>query len=102
MLPQRNLASFSISAILAPVASPGGASHGVRSQHRPQTHRQKPLICCDATGKEISENISNVLKLCRCLREPDRTPARQMVSFDPGIGAVTAFVNGAPCALTLH
>jgi len=24
------------------------------------------VICCDGTGNEISENISNVLKLYRC------------------------------------
>ena len=27
------------------------------------------IICCDGTGNEISENISNVLKLYRCLRK---------------------------------
>ncbi len=27
------------------------------------------VICCDGTGNEISENISNVLKLYRCLRK---------------------------------
>jgi len=27
------------------------------------------VICCGGTGNEISENISNVLKLYRCLRE---------------------------------
>jgi uncharacterized protein (DUF2235 family) len=27
------------------------------------------VISCDGTGHEISENISNVLKLYRCLRK---------------------------------
>ena len=30
------------------------------------------IICCDGTGNEISENISNVLKLHRCLRKTRR------------------------------
>lgn len=34
-------------------------------------------ICCDGTGNEISENISNVLKLYRVLRKTDKTePAK--------------------------
>ena len=41
-------------------------------------HDRKPepknlVICCDGTGNEISENISNVLKLYRCLRKTDKT-----------------------------
>jgi uncharacterized protein (DUF2235 family) len=47
------------------------------------------VICCDGTGNEISENISNVLKLYRCLRKTDRTSPRQMVFYDPGVGTVT-------------
>ena len=31
------------------------------------------IICCDGTGNEISENISNVLKFYRCLRKTDKT-----------------------------
>ena len=31
------------------------------------------IICCDGTGNEISENISNVLKLYRCLRKTEKT-----------------------------
>ena len=31
------------------------------------------VICCDGTGNEISENISNVLKLYRCLRKTGKT-----------------------------
>jgi uncharacterized protein (DUF2235 family) len=35
------------------------------------------IICCDGTGNEISENISNVLKLYRCLRKTEKP--RQLV-----------------------
>jgi len=42
-------------------------------------------------GNEISENISNVLKLYRCLRKTDGAHPRQMVSCDTGgVGTVTA------------
>jgi len=47
------------------------------------------VICCDGTGNEISENISNVLKLYRCLRKTDKTSPRQMVFYDPGVGTMT-------------
>lgn len=46
------------------------------------------VICCDGTGNEISENISNVLKLYRCLRKTDRTQPRQLVFYDPGVGTL--------------
>jgi uncharacterized protein (DUF2235 family) len=46
------------------------------------------VICCDGTGNEISENISNVLKLYRCLRKTDKTHPRQLVFYDPGVGTV--------------
>jgi Uncharacterized alpha/beta hydrolase domain (DUF2235) len=36
------------------------------------------IICCDGTGNEISENISNVLKFYRCLRKTEKTqPQKQ-------------------------
>jgi len=38
------------------------------------------VICCDGTGNEISENISNVLKLYRCLRKTAKTHPRQLGS----------------------
>lgn len=47
------------------------------------------VICCDGTGNEISENISNVLKLYRCLRKTDRTEPRQLVFYDPGVGTLS-------------
>ena len=46
------------------------------------------IICCDGTGNEISENISNVLKLYRCLRKTDKTEPRQLVFYDPGVGTL--------------
>lgn len=46
------------------------------------------IICCDGTGNEISENISNVLKLYRCLRKTDRNGPRQVVFYDPGVGTL--------------
>jgi uncharacterized protein (DUF2235 family) len=46
------------------------------------------VICCDGTGNEISENISNVLKLYRCLRKTDKTVPHQVVFYDPGVGTL--------------
>ncbi|TQF33956.1 DUF2235 domain-containing protein [Bradyrhizobium sp. UNPA324] len=53
------------------------------------TSSKNLVICCDGTGNEISENISNVLKLYRCLRKTEKTQPRQMVFYDPGVGTVT-------------
>ena len=39
------------------------------------------IICCDGTGNEISENISNVLKLYRCLRKTEKTSAAAARAF---------------------
>ena len=47
------------------------------------------IICCDGTGNEISQNISNVLKLYRCLRKTEKTEPRQLVYYDPGVGTLT-------------
>lgn len=46
------------------------------------------IILCDGTGNEISENISNVLKLYRCLRKTEKTQPRQLVYYDPGVGTL--------------
>ncbi len=46
------------------------------------------VICCDGTGNEISENISNVLKLYRCLRKTYKTTPRQLVFYDLGVGTL--------------
>ena len=49
---------------------------------------QNLVVCCDGTGNEISENISNVLKLYRTLRKtPDQQP-EQRVFYDPGVGTI--------------
>jgi uncharacterized protein (DUF2235 family) len=47
------------------------------------------VICCDGTGNEISENISNVLKLYRCLRKTGKTEPHQAVYYDPGVGTLS-------------
>jgi uncharacterized protein (DUF2235 family) len=46
------------------------------------------VICCDGTGNQINENISNVLKLYRCLRKTPKTEPHQMVFYDPGVGTL--------------
>ncbi len=46
------------------------------------------VVCCDGTGNEVSENISNVLKLYRVLRKTDKTTPRQVVFYDPGVGTL--------------
>ncbi len=47
------------------------------------------VILCDGTGNQINENISNVLKLYRCLRKTPKTKPRQLVYYDPGVGTLT-------------
>ncbi len=51
-------------------------------------HGRNIVILCDGTGNEISENISNVLKLYRCLRKTPKTSPRQLVYYDPGVGTL--------------
>jgi uncharacterized protein (DUF2235 family) len=46
------------------------------------------VVCCDGTGNEISENISNVLKLYRVLRKTGKTEPQQVVFYDPGVGTL--------------
>ena len=46
------------------------------------------VICCDGTGNEISENISNVLKLYRVLRKTKKTEPEQVIFYDPGVGTL--------------
>ncbi|MBX3521603.1 MAG: DUF2235 domain-containing protein [Xanthobacteraceae bacterium] len=45
-------------------------------------------VLCDGTGNEISENISNVLKLYRVLRKTEKTEPRQLVYYDSGVGTL--------------
>lgn len=52
------------------------------------TSMKNIVICCDGTGNEISENISNVLKLYRCLRKTGKTEPHQVVFYDPGVGTL--------------
>lgn len=42
------------------------------------------VICCDGTGNEIEENLSNVLKLYRIAKKDDE----QLVFYDSGIGTI--------------
>jgi uncharacterized protein (DUF2235 family) len=46
------------------------------------------VICCDGTGNQINENISNVLKLYRCLRKGGKAEPHQLVFYDPGVGTL--------------
>ena len=42
------------------------------------------VICCDGTGNEIGETISNVLKLYRILNKTEQ----QRVYYNPGVGTI--------------
>jgi uncharacterized protein (DUF2235 family) len=55
------------------------------------------VVCCDGTGNEISENISNVLKLYRVLRKSDKTTPHQVVFYDPGVGTLARKVTTSTC-----
>ncbi|MBX3512014.1 MAG: DUF2235 domain-containing protein [Xanthobacteraceae bacterium] len=46
------------------------------------------VICCDGTGNEISENISNVLKIYRVIRKTNKTEPYQAVFYHPGVGTL--------------
>ena len=46
------------------------------------------VVCCDGTGNEVSENISNVLKHYRVLRKTGKTTPHQVVFYDPGVGTL--------------
>ena len=58
-------------------------------EHAANSEPRNIVILCDGTGNEISENISNVLKLYRCLRKTGKTSPRQLVFYDPGVGTLT-------------
>lgn len=70
-------------------------------------HVKNIVVCCDGTGNEISENISNVLKLYRVLRKTGKTHPQQVVFYDPGVGTLarpdpwTKFKQGALTVLGL-
>jgi uncharacterized protein (DUF2235 family) len=42
------------------------------------------VICCDGTGNQIESNLSNVLKLFRCLQKNEK----QLVYYSAGVGTV--------------
>ena len=42
------------------------------------------VICCDGTGNQINDQLSNVLKLYRILQKTDD----QLVYYNPGVGTV--------------
>jgi uncharacterized protein (DUF2235 family) len=68
---------------------------------------KKLVVCCDGTGNQVSEDISNVLKFYRMLRKTDKTDPQQIVYYDPGIGTLalpdpwTRFRQNAASALSL-
>jgi uncharacterized protein (DUF2235 family) len=66
----------------------GGMSEQVAETQMTETTGRNIVILCDGTGNEISENISNVLKLYRCLRKTAKTQPRQLVYYDPGVGTL--------------
>lgn len=49
---------------------------------------KKLVVCCDGTGNEIGENISNVLKFYRTLKKSNGTKSRQVVFYHPGVGTL--------------
>jgi uncharacterized protein (DUF2235 family) len=54
------------------------------------------VICCDGTGNEISENVSSVLKLYRCLRKTGKTTPRQRMR---GVSVAMQPEGGSLCSL---
>ena len=57
----------------------------VTRSRRAATRRPKTIVvCCDGTGNEIGRNLSNVLKLYRCLEKDDD----QVAYYDPGVGTL--------------
>jgi uncharacterized protein (DUF2235 family) len=50
---------------------------------------KKLVVCCDGTGNEIGENISNVLKFYRSLKKSNGTKSRQVVFYHPGVGTLS-------------
>lgn len=47
------------------------------------------IVCCDGTGNEINENISNVLKFYRVLAKSESGSPQQIVYYHPGIGTLS-------------
>ena len=73
---------------LAKLPAAGWGDH-IHDRHTaPKREKRHIVICCDGTGNEISENISNVLKLYRTLRKTEKTQPNQLVFYDPGVGTL--------------
>src|ERR1700689_5450384 len=49
---------------------------------------KKLVVCCDGTGNQVSEDISNVLKFYSTLRKSDKGSPVQVIYYDPGIGTL--------------
>jgi uncharacterized protein (DUF2235 family) len=49
---------------------------------------KKLIVCCDGTGNEIGENISNVLKFYRTLKKSESASPQQVVFYHPGVGTL--------------
>ncbi|MEY9756215.1 hypothetical protein ABIE73_003610 [Bradyrhizobium yuanmingense] len=75
-----------------------GSAH--TTDHKPAG--KNLVICCDGTGNEISENISNVLKPHRCLRKTDKTQPLQMLPCASGGRHPSATRKHPPRPLTVH
>ncbi|MDA9468187.1 phospholipase effector Tle1 domain-containing protein [Bradyrhizobium sp. CCBAU 53415] len=71
-------------------------------EHAASPAAKNLVICCDGTGNEISENISNVLKLYRCLRKTDRTQPRHIVPCASGGRHRSATRKQHRARLTVH
>lgn len=46
------------------------------------------IVCCDGTGNEIGENISNVLKFYRTLKKSENAKIKQVAFYHPGVGTL--------------
>ena len=58
-----------------------------RAAAAPSVAKREPkmiVVCCDGTGNEIGRNLSNVLKLYRCLEKD----GLQIAYYDPGVGTL--------------
>jgi len=75
-----------------------GETASMTDTPEPKREKRHIVICGGDNRNEISENISNVLKLYRPLRETEKTHPNQMVLCDPGVGTPArtglAFVPG--------
>ena len=52
------------------------------------------VVCCDGTGNEVGQNISNVLKLYRVLRKTGKTPRNKLFIMMPASGRSRSQIPG--------